>query len=100
MRRTRPRHEFVPAASGKIFTFPQPQPPPRLEGNALRLDQFRRQSEMLAEVVAATPHFVQPADLPKENRLLPHESTHAAQAALQEKGGTIFSTGYSRFHFV
>lgn len=96
MRKRRPVEDFAPAASASVLAFPKAvQPvPARLEGEALRLDQFRRQSEMLAEILAHTPRLIEPANLAKENRVLRHEDTRAAQAERQEKGGSIFSSAY------
>ncbi len=92
--------EFTPAANGpegQVISFgKEPNAPkPRLTGEALRLDQFRRQSEELARNLAARPQRIEATDLPKANQtIVPVRETQAAQAAAQEKGGSVFSLAY------
>lgn len=104
--RAKVKEDFTPAAKpeGEIVTFPrsakQEEAKTRLTGNALRLDQFRRQKEMLAAIMAAQP-AVEAQDLRKQQQAARHtpdvEKAVAGQAVIQENGGSIFSKGYDRF---
>lgn len=93
------REDFEPKAlpEGHIIPFgKEPNAPkPRLTGDALRLDQFRRQSEELAKNFAARPQLIEATELPKANQtIVPVREAQAKQAALQEKGGSVFSSAY------
>ena len=98
------RKDFAPAAGerGEIVPFPKPAKPERLTGEALRLDQFRRQSEELAKITDAKPAYAAVKEPPskevQDDRYTPTaEKNVAGQAEIQENDGNIFSRGYDRF---
>ncbi len=70
----------------------------------LRLDQYRRQNEMLQEALknaASAPTAEMLAKLHQPARYsADRQETIEQQAAQQENGGSIFSSAYSRFYFV
>jgi hypothetical protein len=92
----RPQLRLVEKAQALVIPAPA--------NDALRLDQYRRQKEMLQEALKNAAVSPTDAMLVKQEQparfTAEIEKTIAYQAAQQENSGNIFSSAYSRFYFI
>ena len=101
--RTNIREDFERAArkvpEGQVITFSRIFPPPSSQDEPLIKKQYRLQRAMLDAMTIMGAHdAANMADLSVTNQnAAVTNPVQGEQAAAQEKGGSIFSKGYSRF---